>query len=183
MWQMVSEAHDAIRGAANLDIGIVMWRPSLAELKLRLKIYKDSHDAVYNSNIPVGAKTAVVRDTFVADSEAEARRIAGDSCLDSLNFANWREPRIYLDPGEKPTPDHEAALKKQITYDFVRHRALFFGLPDEVADRILELAEETSIDHLMFKCSWPGLAHEHTMRCLERLSQEADSVSLLSTDS
>jgi alkanesulfonate monooxygenase SsuD/methylene tetrahydromethanopterin reductase-like flavin-dependent oxidoreductase (luciferase family) len=30
MWQMVSEAHDAIRGAAALDMGVVMWRPSLA---------------------------------------------------------------------------------------------------------------------------------------------------------
>ena len=27
MWQMVSEAHDAIRGAAALDMGVVMWRP------------------------------------------------------------------------------------------------------------------------------------------------------------
>ena len=24
----------------------------------------------------------------------------------------------------------------------------------------------------MFKCGWPGLAHAHTMRCLERLSTE-----------
>ena len=28
MWQMVSEAHDAIRGAAALDMGVVMWRPT-----------------------------------------------------------------------------------------------------------------------------------------------------------
>jgi alkanesulfonate monooxygenase SsuD/methylene tetrahydromethanopterin reductase-like flavin-dependent oxidoreductase (luciferase family) len=172
MWQMVSEAHDAIRGAAGLDMGIVMWRPSIAELKLRLRIYKDAHDAVHKSDIPIGAKTAVVRDTFVADSEAEARRIAEEACLSSLNFANWRGPRIYLDPGEKLTPAQENALKKNITYDFVRPRALFFGSPDQVVDQIVELAQETGIDHLMFKCGWPGLAHEHTMRCLERLSQE-----------
>src|SRR5262249_8730737 len=147
LWQMVSEAHDAIRGAAALDMGIVMWRPSIAELKLRLKIYKDAHDAVYKSNIAVGAKAAVVRHTFVADSEAEARRIAEDACLGSLNFANWRGPRIYLDPGEQLRPEEDAALKKRITYEFARPRALFFGSPDQVADEIVELAEETHIDH------------------------------------
>src|SRR5262245_9306792 len=120
MWQMVSEAHDAIRGAASLDMGIVMWRPSIKELQLRLKIYKDAHDTVYKTDIPLGAKTAVVRDTFIADSEAEARRIAEEACLGSLNFANWRGPRIYLDPGEKLSADQDAALKKKITYDFVR---------------------------------------------------------------
>ena len=44
--------------------------------------------------------------------------------------------------------------------------------PDQVADQIVELAEQTGVDHLMFKCGWPGLAHEHTMRCLALLSQE-----------
>ena len=42
----------------------------------RLRVYKEAHDAAFNSDIPLGARTAVVRDTFVADSEAEARRIA-----------------------------------------------------------------------------------------------------------
>jgi hypothetical protein len=41
-----------------------------------------------------------------------------------------------------------------------------------VEDQIVELAEVTGIDHLMFKCGWPGLAHAHTMRSLERLSTE-----------
>jgi alkanesulfonate monooxygenase SsuD/methylene tetrahydromethanopterin reductase-like flavin-dependent oxidoreductase (luciferase family) len=172
MWQMVSEAHDAIRGAAALDMGIVMWRPSIAELKLRLRIYKEIHDKTFGTSIPVGSKTAIVRDTFVADSEAEARRIAGEACLASLNFANWRGPRIYLDPEEELPADREAALKKHLTYDFVKPRALFFGSPDDVVAKIVELHAETRIDHLMFKCGWPGLAHEHTMRSLKRLLTE-----------
>lgn len=172
MWQMVSEAHDAVRGAAALDMGIVMWRPSVGELKLRLKIYKEAHDTAFGGNIPIGSKTAVVRDTFVADSEAEARRIAEDACMGSLNFANWRGPRIYLDPGKTLPAEEEAALRKRLTYDFVAPRSLFFGSPEQVTDKIVELARKTGIDHLMFKCGWPGLAHEHTMRCLKRLSEE-----------
>jgi alkanesulfonate monooxygenase SsuD/methylene tetrahydromethanopterin reductase-like flavin-dependent oxidoreductase (luciferase family) len=172
MWQMVSEAHDAIRGAAALDMGVVMWRPTIAELKYRLQIYKDAHDAEFGTDIAIGEKAAVVRDTFIADSEAEARKIAEEACLGALNFANWRGPRIYLNPGETLSADMNAALTKKLAYDFVRPRALFFGSPQQVEDQIVELAEETSIDHLMFKCGWPGLAHEHTMRSLERLSAE-----------
>jgi alkanesulfonate monooxygenase SsuD/methylene tetrahydromethanopterin reductase-like flavin-dependent oxidoreductase (luciferase family) len=172
MWQMVSEAHDAVRGASRLDMGIVMWRPSIAELQIRLKIYKETHDETFGNDIPLGAKTAVVRDTFIADSEAEARRIAEEACMGSLNFANWRGPRIFMNPGEAISDEDEKALKNELTYDFVAPRALFFGSPDQVADRIVELHEATGIDHLMFKCGWPGLAHEHTMRCLERLAGE-----------
>lgn len=172
MWQMVSEAHDAVRGAAALDMGIVMWRPSIAELKLRLRAYKETHDKTFGTNLPVGRKAAIVRDTFVAESEAEARGIAGEACVASLNFANWRGPRIYLDPGETLPADREAALKKHLTYDFVEPRALFFGSPDDIVDKILALHSETRIDHLMFKCGWPGLAHEHSMRSLRRLITE-----------
>jgi alkanesulfonate monooxygenase SsuD/methylene tetrahydromethanopterin reductase-like flavin-dependent oxidoreductase (luciferase family) len=172
MWQMVSEAHDAIRGAARLDMGVVMWRPSIGELKHRARIYKTSHDEAFGTDIPLGNKMAVVRDTFVADSEAEARRIAEEACIGSLNFANWRGPRIYLDPGEALTSEQESSLKARITYDFAAPRALLFGSPEQVADRIIELSEETGIEHLMFKCGWPGLAHEHTLRSIRRLSKE-----------
>jgi alkanesulfonate monooxygenase SsuD/methylene tetrahydromethanopterin reductase-like flavin-dependent oxidoreductase (luciferase family) len=172
LWQMVSEAYDAIRGAAALDMGVVMWRPTIPELKYRLKVYKEAHDAAFGTDIPLGAKTAIVRDTFVADSEAEAQRIASEACLGSLNFANWRGPRIFLDPGETLAPQLEASLKNKLTYEFVQPRALFFGSPDQVSAQIVELAEETGVDQLLFKCGWPGLSHEHTMRSLERLSKE-----------
>jgi alkanesulfonate monooxygenase SsuD/methylene tetrahydromethanopterin reductase-like flavin-dependent oxidoreductase (luciferase family) len=172
MWQMVSEAHDAIRGAAALDMGVVMWRPSLNEIKLRTRIYKEAHDGAFERNIALGAKTAVVRDTFVADSDAEARRIAEEACMGSLNFANWRGPSIYLDPGESLPAETETSLKKRLSYEFVAPRSLFFGSPETVADNIVQLAKETGIEHLIFKCGWPGLAHEETMRCLKRLSEE-----------
>jgi len=172
MWQMVSEAHDAIRGAAALDMGVLMWRPSLSEIKLRVNVYKEAHDAAFGHNIPRGAKTGVVRDTFVAENEAEARHVAEEACMGSLNFANWRGPRVYLNPGENLSAELEASLRKHLPYDFVAPRSLFFGSPSTVADKIIQLARETKIDHLVFKCGWPGLPHEQTVRCLKRLSEE-----------
>lgn len=172
IWQMVSEAHDAIRGAAARDMGVIMWRPSLKELKLRLQIFKETYEAKLGRKIALGAKTAVARDTFVAGSEAEARKIAEPYAMDSLNFANWRGPRIYLDPDETLAPDAEAALKKKLTYDFVAPRALFFGAAEQVAQKMDELHRETNIEQLIFKCGWPGLAHKETMRCMERMARD-----------
>jgi alkanesulfonate monooxygenase SsuD/methylene tetrahydromethanopterin reductase-like flavin-dependent oxidoreductase (luciferase family) len=172
MWQMNSEAIEGVRGAASKDMGIVMWRPSVKTLRMRLEVYKEAHDAASGGNIALGAKTAVMRDTFVAESEAEARRIAEGPCMEALDFANWRGPRVFLDPGEELPPDLEASLKKKLTYSFVSERALFFGSPDDVAEKLWQLYRETNIEQVLFKCSWPGLPHEHTMRCLKRIASE-----------
>ena len=170
-WQVVSEATEAIAAAAAADMGVIMWRASVANLKHRLRIYKDAADAA-GRPVAFGARTAIVRDTFVAESAAEARRIAGAVCMESLNFANWRGPRIYLDPGEVLAADQEAALRKQLTYDFVAPRALLFGAPDDVADQLFELHRETNIEQVIVKCSWPGLSHEQTMRSVRLFAEE-----------
>jgi alkanesulfonate monooxygenase SsuD/methylene tetrahydromethanopterin reductase-like flavin-dependent oxidoreductase (luciferase family) len=172
MWQVVSEAIEAIRFAAEDGMGVIMWRPSVANLKERLRVYKEAYEAKFKKPIPMGARTAIVRDTFVAESEAEARRIAGDTAMGSLNFANWRGPRIYLDPGETLDAETEAQLKRKLTYEFVSERALLFGSPDDVAAKLEHLYRETNIEQVIFKCSFPGLAHEHTMRSLKLLTTE-----------
>jgi alkanesulfonate monooxygenase SsuD/methylene tetrahydromethanopterin reductase-like flavin-dependent oxidoreductase (luciferase family) len=172
MWQVVSESPRSMRYAAQNDMGIIMWRPSAATLKDRLGIYQKAYREFHGVDIPFGAKTAIVRDTFVAESEAEARRIAEGPLMGSLNFANWRGPRIYLDPGEEISPAAEAALRKELTYEFVRDRALFFGSPDEVVERIKAFYEATRMEQIIFKCSWPGLEHEHSMRSLKLLTEE-----------
>jgi alkanesulfonate monooxygenase SsuD/methylene tetrahydromethanopterin reductase-like flavin-dependent oxidoreductase (luciferase family) len=113
-----------------------------------------------------------VRDTFVADSEAEARRIIEEPMMSAFNFANWRGPRIFLDPGETLDPDVDAALKKKLTYDFVRPRALLIGSPDDVAEQLAELHLETNVEQVIFKSSWPGVDHEHTMRSMKLLVED-----------
>lgn len=172
MWQVVSESPRSMRYAAQHDMGIIMWRPTVATLKHRLGIYQDAYEEYHGRRIPFGAKTAILRDTFVAETEADARRIAEGPLMESLNFANWRGPRIYLDPGETLDAGAEAALKKEITYDFVRDRALFFGSVDDVVAQIQTFYEETRMEQIIFKCTWPGLAHADEMRCLRLLTEE-----------
>jgi alkanesulfonate monooxygenase SsuD/methylene tetrahydromethanopterin reductase-like flavin-dependent oxidoreductase (luciferase family) len=172
LWQVVSESPRSMRYAAKQDMGVMMWRPSIKTLKHRLAIYKDAYREYHGVDLPFGSKTAIVRDTYVAESEKDARRIAGKSLMGSLNFANWRGPGIYLDPDENLDAATEAALRKEITYDFVRDRALFLGSPDDVAARIQEFYEETRMEQITFKCSWPGLAHADQMRGLKLLATE-----------
>ena len=113
-----------------------------------------------------------MREIFVADSEAEARRIAEGPMMDGLNFSNWRGPKIFLNPGEKLEPELEAELKKKLTYEFVAPRSVIFGSPDQVADKLWELEVEVGIEQVVVKSSWAGLSHEHTMRSLRRFIGE-----------
>ena len=172
MWQMNSEAIEGVKAAAEKNMGIVMWRASEKTIRMRLDLYKETYEATYGRKIALGAQTAIMRDTFVAESETEARKIAEEACMSALNFANWRGPRVFMDPGEQIAPETEAALKKKLDYDFVAERALFFGSPDDVAARIEHLHRETNIEQVMFKCSWPGLPHKYTMQCLERIADQ-----------
>ena len=172
MWQVISEAIEGIRFAAADGMGVIMWRPSIKELRQRLRIYKEAYEAARGEPIPFGARTAIVRDTFVADSEAEARRLIEEPMMSAFNFANWRGPRIFLDPGETLDAETEAALKKRLTYDFVKPRALLIGSVDEVVEQLVELHLETNVEQVIFKSDWPGLEHRHTMRSMRLLVEQ-----------
>jgi hypothetical protein len=163
---------DSIEHAARQDLGIIMWRPPVAALRERLSVYRDTLREATDKDLAPGERTAVMRDTFVADSEAEAVRIAGGPMMDSLNFSNWRGPGVYLDPGETLPPEREAALKKQLNYEFVRDRSVYFGPPDRIVQQVLQLHRETGIDSVIFKTSWAGLPHAAARDSVRRLGTE-----------
>ncbi len=120
----------------------------------------------------MGARTAILRSTFVAESEKEAREIAGDAVMTGYNFSNWRGPGVFLNPGEKLDPDLEESLKKELTFDFVNERSLLFGSPDDIVDKLMELWRETNIEQVVFNCASTGIPHEETMRSIRLLAEE-----------
>jgi alkanesulfonate monooxygenase SsuD/methylene tetrahydromethanopterin reductase-like flavin-dependent oxidoreductase (luciferase family) len=172
LWQVVSEDYESIRFCARNDMGVIMWRPTVKETRRRLEAYKATWEAGSGRTLALGTRAALVRDTYVAESGDEARRVAGKAVMDALNFANWRGARIFLDPDELLAPDEEARLGKELTFDFVTDRALLFGTPDEVLEKLIALHEETGLEQIIFKSGWPGLAHEHTMRSMRLLTRE-----------
>ena len=42
----------------------------------------------------------------------------------------------------------------------------------QIVEKLMELWEETRIEEVAFKCGWPGLAHEHTMRSMRLITDE-----------
>ncbi|MBV9734912.1 MAG: LLM class flavin-dependent oxidoreductase [Acidisphaera sp.] len=171
IWQVVSDSEQSLRFAARQDCGVLMWRPTVRELQRRLRVYRDAYQEAHGIDLPLGARTGIVRDTFVAETEQDLD-VAREPLMGALNFANWRGPRIYLDPDEALDKETEAALKKRITYEFVKERSLLFGTPDQVVEKILHLHQSTGIEQLVVKCSWPGLPHEQCMRSIRLLADE-----------
>ncbi len=171
MWEMVNSL-DSIEHAAQQDLGIIMWRPPVAALRERLHVYRNRLREATGKDLPLGARAAVMRDTFVADSEEEAVRIAGGPMMESLNFSNWRGPSVYLKPGETLPVEQETALKKQLTYEFVRDRSVYFGSPERIVRQVLDLHRETGISSVIFKTSWAGLPHAAVRDSVRRLGTE-----------
>jgi hypothetical protein len=171
MWEVVNSL-DSIRHAASQNLGIIMWRPPVAALRERLRVYRDAAREATGADLPMGARAEIMRDTFVADTEEAAIRIAGGPMMDSLNFSNWRGPGVFLNPGETLPLDQEAALKKRLTYEFVRDRGVYFGPPEKIVQQILTLHRETGISGVVFKTSWAGLPHAAARESVRRLGTE-----------
>jgi alkanesulfonate monooxygenase SsuD/methylene tetrahydromethanopterin reductase-like flavin-dependent oxidoreductase (luciferase family) len=171
MWEVVNSL-DSIQHAAQQDLGIIMWRPPVAALRERLRVYRERLRAATGKDLPQGARCAIMRDTFIADSEAEAVRIAGAPMMDSLNFSNWRGPSVFLDPGEALPAEQEAALRKRLTYEFVGPRSAWFGSPEQIVQQVLHLHRETGMQNVVFKSSWAGLSHEAARESVRRLGTE-----------
>ncbi|HVY41807.1 MAG TPA: LLM class flavin-dependent oxidoreductase [Hyphomicrobiaceae bacterium] len=172
LWQVVSEDYESIRFCARNDMGVIMWRPTIKEIRRRLDAYREAWEAATGRTLVTRPRAALVRDTFVAENASEARRIAGNAVMDALNFANWRGARIFLDPDESLLPEEEERLGKELTFDFVNERALLFGSPDDVLAKLIALHKETGISQIIFKSCWPGLPHEHTLRSMQLLTRE-----------
>jgi alkanesulfonate monooxygenase SsuD/methylene tetrahydromethanopterin reductase-like flavin-dependent oxidoreductase (luciferase family) len=135
-------------------------------------VYREAVKDATGKVLPVGARTAVQRDTFVASSEEEAVRIAGGPLMGSLNFSNWRGPSIYLEPGETLSVEREAELTRRLPYEFVRERSVWFGTPDRIIGKIEQLHRETSIESVVFKCSWAGLPYADCYQSVRRIGEE-----------
>lgn len=171
MWEVVNSI-DSIQHAASQDLGIIMWRPPVAALRERLHVYRDTLRQATGKELKLGARAAIMRDTFVADSEAEAVRIAAGPMMESLNFSNWRGPSVFLNPGESLSAEQDSALRKRLTYEFVRDRSIYFGPPEQIVQQILHLHRETGIESVVFKTSWSGLPHAAVRESVRRLGTE-----------
>jgi len=170
LWQMV-DSNRSVEFAAEHDLGIIMWRPPTDKLKEHFRHYQATAQAA-GREFALGQHTGIMRDFFVADTMVEAKRLASEYVMKSLNWSNWRGPSIYLAPGETLSPAEESALKKELTYDWVHPRCLLFGTPDYIVDKLEELREELNVELVLLSCDWRGMPHELRMKSLKLFGEK-----------
>lgn len=171
LWQVVDSA-GSIEFAARNDLGVIMWRPPVATLKERFELYRGTVEGATGKPAVLGARTGIMRDTFVARTMEEARRIAEPHIMRSLNWYNWRGPGIFLEPEEKLSEQREAELKKELSYDFVHPRSLLIGTPEYVVERLHELQDELGVENVLINSSWGGMDHQDVMDSMRLFADE-----------
>ena len=102
----------------------------------------------------------------------EARAVAGEYVMKSLNWSNWRGPSIYLGPGETLTEQEEASLNKELPYDWVHPRCLLVGTPDYVLEKLEELREELDLELVLLTSDWRGMPHDLRMKSLRLFGEK-----------
>ena len=167
---MVDSTRSIEFGARN-GLGVIMWRPPVAKLEEHFRHYRETA-AEAGRTLRPGEGCGVMRDTFVAGSMREARSLAGEYVMRSLNWSNWRGPRIYLAPGETLSREEGEALARELSYEWVHPRCLLFGEPGFVVERLEELREETRLETVLLTSDWRGMDHELRMRSLRRIGEE-----------
>lgn len=164
-WQMASSDRN-IEFAAENDLGIIAWRQTVDQLEVMARQHNEAARRAGHER-PWGSGIAILRDTFVADSFEEAERLAGPTIIKHLNWANWRGPGVYLNPGEQLPEAQLESLKKGLSYDFVHPRSLLFGPPEYVADKLLELKERLDIDLVIINGNFDGIDKADSARSLQ----------------
>jgi alkanesulfonate monooxygenase SsuD/methylene tetrahydromethanopterin reductase-like flavin-dependent oxidoreductase (luciferase family) len=167
LWQAVDSSR-SIEFAAQQDMRFIMWRPTARRLAEHYKTYLN---AARKAGVkPAASGPSVLRDLYVADTMEAAKAEGGPQVMQQLNFTNWRGPEIYTDPGEEIPTDLEAQLRKELSYDWVHHRALLYGTPDYILERLQELRDVANVELVILSCG--SLGPDLAKKTLRRFSEE-----------
>ncbi len=112
-----------------------------------------------------GEKVCLVRDVYVAPTDAEARADVEEYMMEYVDFFT---PFGFLAaltfPGE-PQPKRE-----EVTWDLLQERATIHGSPEYCARRLVETVRKFPVDVLTIHIHPPQ--HEKRVRCMELFARE-----------
>lgn len=150
------QSEPAIRRAARLgDAWYAPPFPSHQGLATLRKMFLDVREEL---GLPVDGAFPVRRELIVADTRAEAERLARErSALRYQTYKSWGLSGQHT-PTQTPTID--------VDQQFI------LGSPDECVDRLGQLRDELGMTDFLFKSHWPGFPHVEAMRQLERFGTE-----------
>jgi alkanesulfonate monooxygenase SsuD/methylene tetrahydromethanopterin reductase-like flavin-dependent oxidoreductase (luciferase family) len=102
---------------------------------------------------PAGREYPIVRELYIADTDEAARA----------------ELEPYISNEYKAFSVYDEIYDKY--YEEMWEKAFLIGSPDSVAAK-LDVLAEGGWNSFIFRCSWPGMPHEMTMRTIQRFADE-----------
>ncbi|MDP6688824.1 MAG: LLM class flavin-dependent oxidoreductase [Alphaproteobacteria bacterium] len=123
---------------------------------------------------PMAIDQPMLMQTFVAESSADAKKIAE-------KHAMWYHDLFQVvlpgAPGKEIHKGYEIydTVRKahaKVTYDDLAEWGSAFGDPEHVADRIVTYAKEANVNHWMAEMKFGGMNHEDTMRSMKLFASE-----------
>ncbi len=150
-----AHAEEAIRRAARISDGwIASYNASVDELAHKIAVFRQAVQ-----EYGTAGDIVLMRDGFVAESYAEARRIFEKPILDLYRgYAEWK----------RDSPD--AYKYANLTFEAFEHR-LVFGDPGTCRRAVQQYAD-MGVGTLILRFQPPGLSHRDTMRCLRLFAEE-----------
>lgn len=140
----------AIQRAAQLGDGwFLSADDTLESVERKIGVYRAAAKA---AGKPAG-EIVLMRDGFIADSAAEARRIAEQPMLGL--FAEYHAWKKDSPDKDRYDSSFEGAIPK-----------LIFGSPDEAVKQV-QRYRDLGVDTLVFRCQYEGIAHRDSLRSIE----------------
>jgi len=123
---------------------------------------------------PASLDQPMLMQTFVAESEGEARRIAEPN---AAWYHELFQKVLPGAPGQTITSGYELYDKvrqahARVTTEDLTQWGSAFGTPEQVADRVVEYAERAGVSHWMAEMKFGGIGHADAMRSMELFARE-----------
>ena len=161
----------SIEWAAENNINVIMWIPTVKALKIKFEAYKNARSEKEKRNVELGEGVTLVRDMFVADTMEEAKEMAGEHMVNYMKWVcHWRGLGNHMDPGEE-LPETKGKLDL-LNYEFLHQRNMLFGTPEYVIDKIHELKSELNLQNLQVWSNFPGVKHKDCMKSIKLFTEK-----------
>ena len=158
--------------AAKAGLGGIAWYPSGKRLLNMLEAHRTETAKLTGVTPPLGTNCAILRETFVAPTDAEARELFEPGLNNLYAFiATVRGKAVWFDEGEDPNDSKFATSKP---FDLLIERDhLLVGSPDSVTERMLRLGKTHGIQHWLLAGMDGGSTSEaHRLRSIELMAKE-----------
>jgi alkanesulfonate monooxygenase SsuD/methylene tetrahydromethanopterin reductase-like flavin-dependent oxidoreductase (luciferase family) len=133
---------------------------TITTIKRQLEVYRKALDSLGK---PFPDELPIRREVFVARTREEALRICRPYLADKYEtYHAWGQ--------SKAMPEGDNDLGQEL--DALLQDRFLIGAPDEVSERLVNLARETGVNHVVMSMQWPGMPQNLVLDTMHLLAEE-----------